>query len=192
MGVYKFLQQVWKTPRKDRLYKDRLIEWRKEESTVKLERPTRLDRARNLGYKAKEGIIVVRQRIVRGGKNKPDFGRRRTKRSGRTLQLSKNYQQIAEERAAKKHTNMEVLNSYFVAQDGKHAWYEVILVDWSHPVIKNDDKLNFLANQKGRAFRGVTSIGKRSRGLLNKGKGAEKLRPSRSAVVRRKLATQRK
>ncbi|ALV62505.1 LSU ribosomal protein L15e [Thermococcus sp. 2319x1] len=31
---------------------------------------------------------------------------------------------------------------------------------------------------KGRVFRGLTSAGKRSRGLLNKGKGAEKVRPS--------------
>ncbi|MBT92991.1 MAG: 50S ribosomal protein L15e, partial [Euryarchaeota archaeon] len=33
----------------------------------------------------------------------------------------------------------------------------------------------------GRAYRGKTSAGKRGRGLMNKGKGAEKLRPSLKA-----------
>ena len=35
-----------------------------------------------------------------------------------------------------------------------------------------------IAHQRGRAFRGLTSAGRKMRGLLNKGRGAEKLRPS--------------
>jgi len=192
MGVYKYLQTLWKSARKDKVYKSRLIAWRREATSVKIDRPTRLDRARTLGYRAKEGIVIIRQRMIRGGKRKPDFGRRRSKRSGRTLMLSKNYQQIAEERAAKKYSNLEVLNSYFVAQDGIYSWYEIIMVDWSHPAIRKDKKLKFLVNAKGRAFRGLTSTGKSSRGLYNKGKGAEKLRPSRRAVVKRRLARPKK
>jgi len=52
---------------------------------------------------------------------------------------------IAEERAAKKYPNLEVLNSYYVTEDGSHKWYEVILVDPHHPVIRNE----FLTVLKG-------------------------------------------
>lgn len=82
---------------------------------------------------------------------------------------------------------MEVLNSYWVGEDGKHKWYEVILVDPYHPAIKADPQLNWLCTGKhrGRAFRGLTSAGKKGRGLRNKGIGAEKVRPSIRAHGRR-------
>ena len=35
-----------------------------------------------------------------------------------------------------------------------------------------------MIHHRGRAYRGKTGTGKRGRGLHNKGKGAEKLRPS--------------
>ena len=77
--------------------------------------------------------------------------------------------------------NLEILNSYWVAEDGRYKWYEVILVDPNHPVILSDSKINWICNRahKGRVHRGLTSAGKKSRGLMNKGKGAEKLRPSK-------------
>jgi len=78
-------------------------------------------------------------------------------------------------RVARKFPNLEVLNSYYVADDGKHKWFEVILVDPDHPCIKNDSKMNWICYpaNRGRVFRGLTSAGKRSRGL-GKGKGYEK------------------
>ena len=93
--------------------------------------------------------------------------------------VNKNYQWVAEERAQKKYVNCTVLNSYYVGEDGNRLWYEVILVDRAHPVIMADPNINWICNKRGRAARGLTSAGRRSRGLLNKGKGAEKLRPSR-------------
>jgi len=95
----------------------------------------------------------------------------------------KSLQWIAEERVARKYPNLEVLNSYWVGETGKHKYFEVILVDPHHPQIKNDPRINWICEKqnKRRVFRGLTSAGKRSRGLLNKGKGAEKLRPSLSA-----------
>ena len=36
---------------------------------------------------------------------------------------------------------MEVLNSYWVGQDGKLKYYEVILVDGHHPSITSDKQL---------------------------------------------------
>jgi len=39
-------------------------------------------------------------------------------------------------------------------------------------------------------FRGLTSAGKQARGLHNRGLGAEKLRPSKKAVIKRRLKQQ--
>jgi large subunit ribosomal protein L15e len=105
---------------------------------------------------------------------------RRPKTQRRKKIVNKNYQTIAEERANKRFKNCEVLNSYYVAQDGKHAWFEVILIDPHHPGIRSDPALKWVAeNQhRGRVFRGLTSAGRKARGLRNKGKGAEKIRPS--------------
>lgn len=150
------------------LWKERLIQWRKEPVTVKIEKPTRLDRARSNGYKAKQGYIMVRQRVARGGHKKaqPKKGRR-PKRFGTRLNLDKNYQRIAEERVQRKYENLMVLNSYWVTQDGKHYWYEVILIDPHHPVIKSDKNLAWLQNKKNhkRVFQGKTSAGRKSRGM---------------------------
>ena len=170
MGVYKYVRNLWKNPKKSmpELWRERLLLWRREKVTVKIERPTRIDRARSLGYKAKQGYVVVRQRVLRGGHTRPQIKKgRRPKRYGTKLNLSKNYQQIAEERVQKKYLNLAVLNSYWVAEDGKNFWYEVILVDPSHPVIKNDEKINWICakRNKSRVFHGKTSSGRKGRGL---------------------------
>jgi len=186
MSLYKQVRELWKKPKQNELWRERLIAWRKEPTTVKLERPTRIDRARSLGYKAKQGYIVVRQRVLRGGHTRPQIkGGRRPKRYGTRLSLRKNYQQISEERAQKKYVNLVVLNSYWVAEDGKHYWYEIILVDPDHPVIKADKKINWISEDRKRVFHGRTSAGKKTRGMRGKGKGFEKARPSRRANLRK-------
>ncbi len=62
------------------------------------------------------------------------------------------------------------------------------MVDPSHPVIRSDKDVGWIceSTHRGRVFRGLTSAGKEVRGLHHKGRGAEKLRPSRSAARRRK------
>ena len=170
MSLYKQIRNIWKKPKENLnvIWKERLIKWRREPVTVKIERPTRLDRARSLGYKAKQGYIVVRQRVKRGGHTRPQIKKgRRPKRYGTRLNLSKNYQQICEERVQKKFKNMATLNSYWVAQDGKHYWYEVILVDPNHPVIKSDKKINWICKKanRSRVFHGKTSSGRKGRGI---------------------------
>lgn len=191
MSLYKYVKNIWKKPKANlgELWKERLIAWRRQPVTLRIERPTRIDRARSLGYKAKQGIIVVRQRVLRGGHTRPQLkAGRRPKRYGTRLSLRKNYQQIAEERVQKKFLNLVLLNSYYVAEDGKYFWFEMILVDPNHPVIKSDKNLNWTVARKerSRVFRGKTSSGRKGRGLRgNKGKGAEKARPSRRANNRR-------
>jgi len=91
---------------------------------------------------------------------------------------------IAEERTAKKFPNLEVLNSYWVGEDGRSKWFEIILVDPHHPAIKTDKQVNWITQKqhRKRVFRGLTSAGKKVRGLRRKGRGAEKVRPSRKAA----------
>ena len=195
MGFYQSVRGVWKSKSDEfrQINKERLIEWRKEGSTVRVSRPTRIDRARSLGYKPKSGVVVVRQRVLRGGRRRPDIkGGRRSKHARQLKILDKSYQAVAETRAADKYPNMEVLNSYYLAQDGLRYWFEVILVDRESREVAADKNLSGVAKVKGRVYRGLTSAARKSRGLGNKGKGAEKVRPSRSAVNRRKVKKSRK
>jgi len=183
-NMYDYVREQWKKP--DTSYqsplKNRLIQWRKEESFTRVERPLRIDRARSLGYKAKQGYIVVRARVRRGGlrKHKIKGGRKPSSKGMKKITAAKSIQRIAEERTAKRYPNMEVLNSYWVGEDGRYHYYEVILVDSSHPAILNDPKINWISDpaNKRRVLRGKTSAGQKGRGMLYKGKGAEKVRPS--------------
>jgi len=158
------------------------IEYRKGRSIQRVEKPTKIYRARELGYKAKQGYVVVRARIRKGGmhKTRPKRGRKPRAMGVSKYTTGKSLQWIAEERVQRKYPNLEVLNSYKIYSDGKSWYYEVILVDPSHPVIKSDPKINWITEpqHKKRATRGLTSAGKRSRGLHKKGWGSEKTRPS--------------
>ena len=189
-GMYGYIGDAWKCPSKTyvkELQRERLYQWRREENYLRIERPTRLDRARSQGYKAKQGYVLVRGRVRKGSFRKHRINKgRRAKRKGETkITLGKSMQRIAEERASKRFPNLEVLNSYWVGSDGKSEWYEIILVDPHHPVIKADPKINWIGDHRGRPNRGVTSAGKRGRGMYNKGKGAEKVRPSLRANDRK-------
>jgi large subunit ribosomal protein L15e len=182
MGYLKYVREAWKSPDKTYvkgLMRERMPKWRKQNVITRIERPTRPDRAHALGYKAKPGFIVVRARVRRGGRRKErPVSHRKPKSLGvRKITMRKNIQWIAEERAAKKYPNMEVLNSYWVAQDGKHKYFEIILVDPHHPAVQNDSELQWVLTQNRRALRGKTSAAKKSRGLRTKGMGAEKMRP---------------
>jgi large subunit ribosomal protein L15e len=188
MGMYKYIRNAWKKPSESlgSLWQQRLIKWRIEPTTVRVERPTRLDRARSLGYKAKPGFLIVRQRVNRGGRQRPQIRHpRRPKAMSRRKDLTMSYQTVCENRSQKKYPNCEVLNSYYVGQDGKYFWYEVILVDRASPSIISDGNIGWISSHKGRAARGITSAARKSRGLRAKGKGHEKSRPSLRANKRR-------
>ncbi len=184
MSAYRHMNETWVQNQRERseLVRSRLIVWRKQASIVRLERPTRLGRARSLGYKAKQGYIVVRVRTGRGPREKPRprMGRKPRSLGVRKYTPQKSRQWIAEERAARKYPNLRVLNSYWVGSDHKWVWYEVILVDPNHPVVYNDPHISWICDpaHKGRESRGLTSAGKKSRGLRRRGRGAEKIRPS--------------
>jgi len=80
-----------------------------------------------------------------------------------------NYQWVAEQRAAKRFINLEVLNSYLIGKDGTYAFYEVIMVDPKHPQIIADKDINWICNERGRVFHGRTSAARKSRGLRARG-----------------------
>lgn len=185
--MYKHIKKLWKKPKENENYKKYLYNWRRQPSIIRVDKPTRLDRARNLGYRAKEGVIVVRVKVIRSGrKKKQQKAGRRSKRASRRKDLDINYRNVCERRASRRYKNCEVLNSYWVGKDKRHYYYEVILLDREHPVIKNDEHYSKIIKQKDRAKRGLTSAGKKSRGLRNKGVGAEKIRPSRSQTLKKK------
>jgi len=185
-GMYYYLRQAWKKPDIETL-RNRMIEWRKDNAVKKLDRPTRLDRAHSLGYKAKKGFVVVRVRIQRGGHKRPKPVKgRKTRKQTPKMVLKMSYQWIAEQRAQKKFPNLEVLNSYKIAKDGINYFFEVILVDYSRPEIKNDRTINWIIKKTNqhRVYRGLTSAGKKSRGLRSKNP-MNKNRPSVNAGMGR-------
>ncbi len=187
--TYRYVAKAWKKP-EDSFVKElmwhRVMDWRRQPTIIRAEKPTRLDRARKLGYKAKQGFVVARVRVRRGGlkRTRPKGGRRQKRMGIKRYKPAKSLRLIAEERAARKFPNLEVLNSYWVWEDGRHKWFEVIMVDPSHPAIESDKDIGWICEDihRGRVFRGLTSAGKEVRGLRHKGRGAEKLRPSRSAA----------
>lgn len=171
-SMYHYIAQLWKRPfegEMKELMKQRLMEWRRQPVIVRIEKPTRLDRARKLGYKAKAGFVIARIRVRKGGlrKPRPNKGRRPKRMGVYGFSPAKSLRLIAEERVARKFPNLEVLNSYYVGEDGLYKWYEVILVDPHHPAICNDPDIGWICEKqhKGRVFRGLTSSGKKMRGL---------------------------
>jgi large subunit ribosomal protein L15e len=187
--AYKYIAEEWAKPEKsfvEELMRQRLIEWRKQHTVERVERPTRLDRARKLGYKAKQGFVIARTRVRRGNlrKLRPRSGRRPKRMGVKKFKPAKSLRLIAEERTARKFPNLEVLNSYWVGEDGRSKWFEVILVDPHSPSVKSDKDINWITEpqHKRRVFRSLTSAGKKVRSLRHKGKGAEKVRPSKRKV----------
>lgn len=190
MGMYKYIGKLWKQPKTELggLWKEHLIQWRREGTVIRIDKPTRLDRARSIGYKAKKGFIVARVKLLRGGRKRTQIKKgRRTKTQRRTKIVGKSYQWIAEEKAQRAFKNLEVLNSYPLAKDGLYYWFEIILVDPSAPEIKADKRLNWITKpqHRNRVLKGKTSAGRKSRGLRGKGKGHEKNRSSLRAHSRR-------
>jgi len=171
-SAYHYIAETWKegSDVMVSLLRERFIKWRREPVVVRVDSPTRLDRARALGYEAKQGFVVVRVKVRKGGLNRPrpNSGRRPKRMGVYGYAPAKSTQLIAEERANDKYTNLEVLGSYYVGEDGIYKYYEVILVDPHHPAIKSDPDISWISEKqhRGRVYRGKTAAGRRMRGLL--------------------------
>jgi large subunit ribosomal protein L15e len=105
--MYKYLKNAWKRPEDSyiqEVMRKRAIIWRRQQTIIRIDKPTRLDRARALGYKAKKGVVVTRVRVRRGGRRKkrPTLGRRQKRMGVSKFTPSKSKRLIAEERVARK------------------------------------------------------------------------------------------
>ena len=123
--------------------RDRVIAWRKQDAATRIEKPSRIQRARRLGYKAKQGIVVIRMRVGTGGmrRQRPRGGRRPKHLGVTRIKADDNMKTVAERRVLERHPNLKLLGSYFVYKDGAYYWFEVILADPSHPRIAKDKEL---------------------------------------------------
>ncbi len=172
MGLYTWIkknfQKEYKTNSPE--YKERIQKWRKEGVINYVGKPTNLASARSLGYKAKEGYFVVRVKTRKGRRaRKAPVGGRKPSKNFKYISPGKSYQAMAEEKAARKYAEKEVLNSYWVGEDGQHKYFEIIMYD---PLLNTTPKE--LRNKKGRAFRGITSSGKKHRGIRHRGRGMDR------------------
>ncbi|KAK4307710.1 hypothetical protein Pmani_020556 [Petrolisthes manimaculis] len=177
MGAYKYMQEIYRKKQSDVMrYLLRLRSWhfRQLNTLHRAPRPTRPEKARRLGYKAKQGFVIYRIRVRRGGRKRPvakgcTYGKPKS-HGINELKPTRNLQSLAEERAGRRLGGLLMLNSYWVAQDSTYKYYEVIAVDIRHNAIRRDASLNWMCNSthKHRELRGKTSAGRKHRGL---GKG---------------------
>jgi large subunit ribosomal protein L15e len=131
-------------------FKEEIIKWRKEPSIKRMSKPTKIGKARRYGYKAKQGYVIVRVKVRRGGARKirPKSGRRPKALGVTRFTRHISIKRIAQERACKRYPNLLPLNSYWIGEDGKHTWFEVVMIDPQNPVIKADKSINKLRSIK--------------------------------------------
>ena len=128
-----------------------------------------------------QGYVIFRTAIRRGGRKRPNhkgmvFGK--PKHQGiNSIKFKRNLQSVAEERVGKKAANLRVLNSYWVNQDATYKYFEVICVDPQHKTIRMDPRINWIVKpvHTHRENRGLTSAGRKARGLRKRGHVAHKL-----------------
>jgi len=174
MGAYKYLEELYKRKQSDVLrflLRIRCWEYRQLPAIHRVNRPSRPDKARRLGYKAKQGFVVYRVRVRRGNRKRPNpkgivYGKP-GQHGIKHVKWDRNLRSKAEERVGRRCGNLRVLNSYWINVDSTYKYYEVILVDPSHNAIRNDPRINWIANpvHKHRELRGLTSTSKKSRGI---------------------------
>ena len=194
MGAYKYLEEFWRKKQTDTLrFLSRVRNWeyRQMPAIHRATRPSRPEKARHLGYKAKQGFCIYRVRVKRGGRKKRVakgivYGKPKNQGVNK-IKMARNFRSIAEERIGRKCGGLRVLNSYWVAHDAVHKWYEVIMIDPFHKCIRDDPRINWICQNtmKHRELRGLTAAGRRARGMEAKGKRASKLRPSKRAAYRK-------
>jgi large subunit ribosomal protein L15e len=170
MGAYKYITETLQKQYKERdqSFRDKIMLWRSQAPIMAVDYPANLTRARRLGYKAKQGYIIVRARVDKGRRTRiKPMGGRKQKNFYRFVQPGMSHQAIAEQRVNRVYRNMEVLNSYWVGEDGNYKYFEVILADPAKATVNISSVI-----RAGKSFRGLTSAG--NSGTPNKQKGWNK------------------
>ncbi|GKT16243.1 60S ribosomal protein L15 [Aduncisulcus paluster] len=194
MGAFKYVSELWKHKQSEvirYLQRIRVWEYRQLPAVHRTSRPTRPDKAHMLGYKSLQGMVVYRARVRRGGRKRPlhrgiVHGKPRNQGVNEQKHF-RNLRSVAEERVGRRCGGLRVLNSYWVGNDGSNVWYEVICIDPTHKAIRNRPEYQWLCTSKHahREMRGLTSAGRKGRGLHCRSRGSNKLRPSRRATWKR-------
>ena len=106
MGAYKYLEELYRKKQSDLfrfLLRVRCWQFRQLSTIHRASRPTRPDKARRMGYKAKQGYVVYRVRVRRGGRKRPvPKGATMGKPTGQgvtELKFQRSHQSVAEVRA---------------------------------------------------------------------------------------------
>ncbi|CAK9114230.1 60S ribosomal protein L15 [Durusdinium trenchii] len=184
MGAYKYIEELWRKKQSDVmrfLLRVRGWQFRHEKKICRLTRPSRPEKAHRVGYKAKQGYVVYRAAVRRGGRKRPNskgivYGK--PKHHGiNQLKARRNLRSIAEERVGRRFGNLRVLNSYYVNADSTYKYFEIILVDPMHGAIRKDPRIQWITGpvHKHRELRGLTSAGRAGRGLRKRGHKANKI-----------------
>ncbi|KAF8359699.1 hypothetical protein PRIPAC_94694, partial [Pristionchus pacificus] len=149
-------------------------QYRQLTAVHRVNRPARPEKARHHGFRSKQGFVVYRVRVRRGGRKWPvikgqTYGKPKT-HGVNELKNVRSHQGVAEGRVGKRCGAHRVLSSYWIAEDSTYKFYEVVLIDPQHKAIRTNAELNWICKpvHKHREMRGLTSGGRKSRGL---GKG---------------------
>ena len=74
LALLQYVEELWKRKQSDVLrflLRVRCWEYRQLPGITRLTGPSRPDKARRMGYKAKQGYVIYRERVRRGGRKKP-------------------------------------------------------------------------------------------------------------------------
>ena len=196
MGAYKYVQELWRKKQSDVmkfLLRLRCWEYRQLHTVHRCPRPTRPEKARRLGYKNKQGFVIYRLRLRCGNRKKKApkgavYGKP-CNQGVNQLKPTRNHQAIAESRLGRRVAkSLRILGSYWVGSDSTFKFYEIICIDPMHKAIRRDPKINWIVapTHKHREQRGLTSAGRKHRGL-GKGVGYSRvLGSSRKAAWKRR------
>lgn len=142
------------------------------------------------------GYVIYRVRVRRGGRKRPvpkgaTYGKP-VHHGVNQLKFARSLQSVAEERAGRHCGALRVLNSYWVGEDSTYKFFEVILIDPFHKTIRRNPDTQWITKpvHKHREMRGLTSAGRKSRGLGKGHKFHHTIGGSRRAAWRRRNTLQ--
>ncbi len=115
MGAYKYLTELYTKKQSDVLQfvsRVRCWEYRQLAIIHRASRPSRPDKARRLGYKAKQGYLIYRIRVRKGNRKKPvpkgaTYGKP-VRQGVNHLKYQRGLKSTAEERVGKRCGNLRV------------------------------------------------------------------------------------
>merc|ERR1712018_165975 len=138
MGAYKYMTELYRKKQSDvmrYLLRVRCWQYRQLTKVHHAPRSTRPDKARRLGYKNKQGYVIYRIAMRRGGRKRPvakgcPYGKPKTSGGVKQQKPVRNLQSIAEERVGRRVQGLRVLSSYWVGQDSTYNYWQIFQRSW--------------------------------------------------------------